>query len=177
MMYVQATLFVPKLRHNLISIGQLNSNNYKIVLEEKHCKIFYKNTLVAEVPITGNRMSLLRIESNVVCLKALVNDFWLWHKSFGHLNFGSLSLMQNKNLVRGFHSSIESNNKICEGCAIGKQQRATFTHYQFSSYEPLALVHWYICGPMQNLSLGNNNYFSSICRQLFKNVLGLFHKS
>ena len=67
--------------------------------------------------------------------------------------------MQKKNLVRVFHFSIESNNKICEGCAIGKQQRESFPHYKFRSYEPLALVHSYICGPMQTLSLGNNKYF------------------
>ena len=67
--------------------------------------------------------------------------------------------MQKNNLVRGFHSSIEFNNKICEGCAIRKKQRSSFPHYQFRSYEPLALVHSDICGPMQILSLGNNKYF------------------
>ena len=109
--------------------------------------------------MTESRMFLLRMESNVVCLKALVDHSWLWHKRFGHLNFGSLSFMQKKNLVRGFQYSIECNNKICEGCAIGKKQRASFSHYQFRSYEPLALVHSDICGPMQSLSLGNNKYF------------------
>ena len=74
MMYVQDTLFVPNIRHNLISIGQLNSNNYKTVFEGKFCKIFYKNALVVEVPMTENMMFSLRMESNVVCLKALVND-------------------------------------------------------------------------------------------------------
>ena len=107
-MYVQDTLFVPNLRHNLISIGQLNSNNYKNVFEGKYCNSFYKNILVVEVTMIENRMFLLRMESNVVCLKNLVDDSWIWHKRFGHLNFGSLSLMQKKNLVRGFHSSIES---------------------------------------------------------------------
>ena len=109
--------------------------------------------------MTENRMFLLRMESNVVCLKALVDDSWIWHKRFGHLNFGSLSLMQNKKLVRGFHSSIESNYKICEGCAIGKQQRASFPHCHFRSYEPLALVHSDICGPMQTLSLETTSIF------------------
>jgi hypothetical protein len=87
MMYVQDTLFVPNLSHNLISTGQLNSNNYKTVFEGKYSKIFYNNALVAEVPMIDNRMFLLRMESNVVCLKALVDDYWLWHKRFGHLNF------------------------------------------------------------------------------------------
>ena len=81
MMYVQDALFVPNVRHNLISIGKLNSNNYKIVFERKCCKIVYKNSLVVDVPMIKNRMFLLRMESNVVCLNTLV-DSWLWHKRF-----------------------------------------------------------------------------------------------
>ena len=56
LVFVQDTLFVPNLRHNLISIGKLNSNNYKTVFEGKCCKMFYKNALVVEVPMTENRM-------------------------------------------------------------------------------------------------------------------------
>jgi hypothetical protein len=76
--------------------------------------------------MTNNRMFLLSMESNVSFLKALVDESWLWHKRFGHLNFGSLSFMQKKNLVRGFPSFIEPDNKICEGCAIGKKHRDNF---------------------------------------------------
>ena len=56
MMYVQDTLFFPNLRHNLISIGKLNSNSYKTVFEGNCCKIFYNNSLIAEVPMSENRM-------------------------------------------------------------------------------------------------------------------------
>ena len=67
--------------------------------------------------------------------------------------------MRKKSLVRGFCSSIESNNKICEGFSIGKQQRAIFPQYKFRSYEPLPLVHSDIFLPMETLSLANNKYF------------------
>ena len=52
MMYVQDTLFVSNLRHNLISIGKLNSDNYRTVFEGKYCNIFYKNILVVEATMT-----------------------------------------------------------------------------------------------------------------------------
>jgi len=63
-------------------------------------------------------MFLLRMESDVTCLKASVDDYWL-----GYKNFGSLSLIQRKNFVRGFYSCIEPNNKIYEIFAIGKQHK------------------------------------------------------
>lgn len=58
-MYIQDTLFVPGLRHNLISIGQLNSKNYKIVFEGRFCRIFNNTSLVGEVPMTENRFFFL----------------------------------------------------------------------------------------------------------------------
>jgi hypothetical protein len=158
-MYVQDTLFVPGLRHNLISIGQLNSKNYKIVFEGRFCRIFNNTALVVEVPMTKNRMFLMRMESNVTCLKASVDVSWLWHKRLGHLNFGSLSMLQKKNLVRGLSSFTNPGNKLCEGCVIGKQHRDSFPFHQFREAEPLALVHADICGPMQTLSLAENKYF------------------
>jgi hypothetical protein len=157
--YVQDTLFVPGLKHNLISIGQLNSKNYKTVFEGKFCRIFNNDALVAEIPMTENRMFLLRMESNVTCLKASVDVSWLWHKRLGHLNFGSLFMLQKKNLVRGLSSFTNPDNKLCEGCVIGKQHRDSFPSHQFRAAEPLALVHADICGPMQTLSLAQNKYF------------------
>ena len=130
-MYVHDIFYVPSLKHNLLSVGQLNSKNYKTVFEGKFCKIYDNNGLVAKAPMTKNKMFLLRMEPNMTCLKASVDESWLWWKRLGHLNFGSLSLMQKKNLVRGFPSFIEPDNKICEGCAIGKQHRNNFPHHQF----------------------------------------------
>jgi hypothetical protein len=105
-------------------------------------------------------MFLLIMESSVAFLKVSVDESWLWHKRFGHINFGSLSFMQNKNFVRGFPSVIERDNKICKGCAIGKQHRYNLNHHHhFRASEPLALVHENICGPMSTLSLRKNMYF------------------
>jgi hypothetical protein len=139
-------LFVPSLKHNLISIGQLNSKNYKIVFEGKFCKIFNNKGLVAKIPMIDNMMFLLSMEPKVSFLKSSIYDSWLWKKRFGHLNFGSLSFMQKKNLVKGFPSSIDPYTKIFEGCAIGKHHRYIFPQNNFRESKPLALVHANICG-------------------------------
>ena len=104
-------------------------------------------------------MFLMRMEPNVTCLKASVDLSCLWQKRLGHLNFGSLSMLQKKNLVRGLPSFTNPGNKLCEGCVIGKQNRDSFPFHQFRAPEPLALVHADICGPMQTLSLAENKYF------------------
>jgi hypothetical protein len=103
-MYVQDTLFVLGLRHNLISIGYLNSKNYETIFEGRVCMSFSNTALVVEVPMAKNRMFLMIMESNVSCLKASVYVSWIWHKRLGNLNFGSLSMHQKKNLVRGLSS-------------------------------------------------------------------------
>jgi hypothetical protein len=65
---------------------------------------------VVEVSMIDNKMFVLRIQTNVACLKATIDESWLWHKKFGNLNFGSLPFMKNKNLVRGFPHSY--NRKV-----------------------------------------------------------------
>jgi hypothetical protein len=73
-MYVQDTLFVPGLRHNLISIGYLSSKNYETIFEGRVCRIFNNTALVVEVPMTKNRMFFMIMESNVSCfVTTLVN--------------------------------------------------------------------------------------------------------
>ncbi|EOY13053.1 Uncharacterized protein TCM_031572 [Theobroma cacao] len=52
-------------------------------------------------------------------------DTKLWHRRFGHVNYGSLSLMASNNLVNGLPNMANSNN-ICEACQYGKQRRVPF---------------------------------------------------
>ena len=47
---------------------------------------------------------------------SLINDeFTLWHLRFRYLNFNSLKLLKQKEIVIGL-PSIENERKICEGC-------------------------------------------------------------
>ena len=68
----------------------------------------------------------LKIESVQSCLMAEVKDpSWLWHFRYGHLSFGGLKTLQQKNMVTGL-PQISILSQVCEECVVGKQHRSQF---------------------------------------------------
>jgi len=49
----------------------------------------------------------------------------LWHYRFGHLNFGGLSQVKIKEMVKGF-PTFKNEIAKCEACIIEKQKRDPF---------------------------------------------------
>lgn len=121
--HIHNTFFVPKLKHSLLSIGQLLEKNYKVVFEDRCCKIFDKSNnhhLVAKTYMTENRLFPLKlISSKLHALKSTIDDSWLWHQWYGHLNFQGLTLLNKKNMVRGL-PPIKAKEEVCAGCALDK---------------------------------------------------------
>ena len=95
-----------------------------------------------------------------MALKASVlNESWLWHKRFGHLNFQSLRLLYHKNMIHGL-PTIEDRDGTCEGCALGKHHRQSFPKgVAWRAKKVLELVYTDVCGPMQTTSHAQNRYF------------------
>jgi hypothetical protein len=86
-----------------------------------------RKPIIAKIVMTKNRMFLLNIEMNVPkCLNTFVKDgIWLCHIRLGHVNFDSLKMMAQKEMLKGLPSIIHP-NKLCEGCLVGKQFRKSF---------------------------------------------------
>lgn len=105
--YVQTinnVLFVPDLRTNLLSVGQLQEKGYEISIKDGVCRIQdEKLGLIAQVNMTANRMFPLYLDNTTSsCFFARLKDeAWLWHFRYGHLNFGGLKTLQKKNMVMG----------------------------------------------------------------------------
>ena len=84
----------------------------------------------------------------------------LWHQRFGHLSRNNLRLLRDQKLVSGMDFQSAKESDFCEGCAHGKQNRASFPKGQASrASEILEIVHSDVCGPMQEDSLGGSRYF------------------
>ena len=84
----------------------------------------------------------------------------LWHQRFGHLSRNNLRLLRDQKLVSGIDFQSAKESDFCEGCAHGKQKRASFPKGQATrASEILDIVHSDVCGPMQENSLGGSRYF------------------
>ncbi|KAK2965409.1 hypothetical protein RJ640_001486 [Escallonia rubra] len=109
--FISNVYYVLRMKNNILSLGQLLEKGYEIM---KNYSLFMKDpfgNLVANVPMTRNRMFLLNIQSDVAkCLKSCVRDSsWLWHLRLGHLHFGGLNLLSRKEMVKGLPHISHSN--------------------------------------------------------------------
>ena len=89
-----------------LSISQLCDKGYKIVFEKDACLIY--DTNMKDILFKGFRnnniyeLSITCISSNDnLCLLASNNDYFLWHKRFGHLNMKTISKISKFDLVKG----------------------------------------------------------------------------
>lgn len=86
--------YVPGLKNNLISIGQLQERGLKVVFEDNECKVYHKRKgLIITSIMTRNRVFLVTGHvisldvSNESCHNIVDSDLsHLWHCRFGHLS-------------------------------------------------------------------------------------------
>ncbi|XP_049386533.1 uncharacterized protein LOC125850727 [Solanum stenotomum] len=118
---------VPTLKNNLLSTGQLLEKGYVITLRNDACEISDPSKrVIAFVKMSQNRLFPLKIENVQSCYMAEVrNPSWLWHFRYGHLGFGGLRTLQQKNMVIGLPEIITP-SQVCEECVVGKQHRSQF---------------------------------------------------
>eukprot|EP00253_Pinus_taeda_P022387 PITA_22387 len=132
--------YVPRMKCNLLSIGQFVQKGYNVFVENDVCTIMDRKSskrCIAEVKMTRNRMFPLRIKVDLkdgVKIAAVTQEAfqtkpkdenWLWHLRFGHLNFGGLNVLNRKGMVIGL-PLVEKPDSLCEGCILGKQHRESF---------------------------------------------------
>ena len=130
---------------------------------EDQCMVFNKKNMemLMTVKMTSNKMFPIKFsEHSINAFNVETCDIaWLWHKRYGHLNFGGLDLLHKQNLVVGL-PMVQKIEDICESCVYGKQHRVPFqVGKSWRANEPLMLVHADICGPIQTSSLGESRYF------------------
>lgn len=83
---------------------------------------------------------------------------WLWHFCYGHLNFGGLRTLQQKDMVFGF-PKLEYRGEVCEECVIDNQHCDRFPKViPWRAKKPLKLVHSDICGLINPISNEGKQY-------------------
>ncbi|GJR04585.1 putative ribonuclease H-like domain-containing protein [Tanacetum coccineum] len=94
-------------------------------------KLIDESQVLLKVPRQNNMYSFDL--KNVVplggltCLftKATIDEFNLWHRRLGHINFKTMNKLVRGNLVRGLPSKLFENDHTCVACQKGKQHKAS----------------------------------------------------
>ncbi|XP_074327778.1 uncharacterized protein LOC141665692 [Apium graveolens] len=100
--YINDVYYIPALKYNIISLGQLVEKGYNIQMQDNSLIIRNQaRELIANVEMSKNHLFTLDMQTNVQkCLKSVMkNDSWLWHLRDGHLGFFGLKLLSKTKMV------------------------------------------------------------------------------
>jgi transposase InsO family protein len=154
--------YIPRLKARIISLGQLDEDGYKVLIEMGVLMIWDQaRRLLIKVERSPSRLYILDTDiDKPVCLAARCSEVaWKWHARFGHLGFQALRALSKGDMVRGL-PSIEQVEQLCDSCLAGKQRRHTFpatTKYRAPNL--LELVHADLCGPITPETPGSKRSF------------------
>ncbi|GAU39416.1 hypothetical protein TSUD_323640 [Trifolium subterraneum] len=149
--------YLPELKNNLLSIGQLQQKNLIIVFSKDVCKIFHEEMgLMVTTQMTVNRMYIILAPVMLPsCFKVTNKDeSHLWHCRYSNLSFKGLNALAKREMVKGL-PMVKDNQTVCSDCVVSKQHRDTFpksTTWRATS--KLELIHSDICGPINPTSNG-----------------------
>lgn len=125
---ISIVLFTQDLKNNLLSMGELQEKGIWDLYQRWSIQIQdVKLGLIAKVKMAVNHMFLFYLHrtSHSYFSTKLEDAAWLWYFHYGHLNFGGLNTLQEKNMVIGPPQIIVP-SKVCEECVISKQHRNQF---------------------------------------------------
>ena len=170
-------LFVPDLKTKLLSTGQLQEKVYEVSIKGGVCRTFdEKLGLIAQVSMTANRMFPLHLNntSHTCFSTRLEKESWMWRYQYGHLNFGGLKMLQQKNMVEGL-PKIVIPTQVYEECIVSKQPRNQFQKEKSKKAKKvLELVHSDLCRTITPMSNEGKWYFISFIDELSQKNLDLF---
>ncbi|GKU86234.1 hypothetical protein SLEP1_g783 [Rubroshorea leprosula] len=151
-------LYVPNLKSNLLSLGQLQKKGYEILIKDGVCQVRdSKLGLIAKVKMIGNRLFPLYLQTiDLSCLSTkLKNTAWLWHCQYGHLYFGGLKALQQNKMVNGL-PHFDSPLEIYEIYVVSKQHHDSFPKDRsWRAKRVLDLVYSDLCGSINPTSNGD----------------------
>lgn len=104
-----------------------------------------------------------------------MNPCELWHRIYSHLHYRDfLALSQMVSSVLELQMEHE---RLCKGCALGKNVNKSFPSSESRSKEILDLIHSDVCGPILMKYLGGYLYYVTFFDELSSNTWIYFMKT
>nr|GEX61724.1 copia-type polyprotein [Tanacetum cinerariifolium] len=150
---ITSVYYIPELKTNLLSVGQLQEKGLAVLIQNNMCKVFHsRRGVIMQAEMSGNRMFYFKAvmaSSSSNCYQTRVEDeAQLWHSRFGHLHYKALRTLAESGMVEGM-PIIKDSQELCSHCLVGKQQRDPIpTKNSWRATKKLQLIHSDICGPI-----------------------------
>nr|GEZ20003.1 hypothetical protein [Tanacetum cinerariifolium] len=162
---IKRVYYVEGLNHNLFFVGQFCDADLEVAFRKSTCFI---HDLKGNDLLTGSRgMDLHSITlqhtncPNPICLmaKATSSQAWLWHHRLFYLNFDTINLLSENDIVVGLLKLKFVKDHMCSSYELGKAKWKSFhTKLTPSSKRRLQLLHMDLCGPMRVASINGKRY-------------------
>lgn len=148
---LENVLYVPDLLFNFISVSKAAEAGFITCFENKEAKV--QNKQNKQVLFTAKMIQNLYIcnaAKNRLNATSHIDDIWIWHNRYGHLNFNSLNELKQKELVIGFNmKNHDSPETPCTVCLKSKISALPFSNSTNTTNDVLEVIHSDVCGPIQ----------------------------
>jgi len=119
---ITAVYFIPELKNNILSLGQLQEKGLTIIFKDNKCKLYHKEKgLIVLSRMASNRLFAINVVPvTSSCLQTSTEKTTkLWHQRYGHLNVRGLKLLVQKKMVKGL-PELNDYDEVCSDCMVGK---------------------------------------------------------
>ena len=158
---VNEVLRVPKLRTNLLSVGKIADQNFKVIFEKEKAEIVDKNWNTILIADRKDGLYYLRetkdecnANAEVVEQRKARTAMETWHINMGHLNVRDLIQSERSGAVLGMDLGKAPEDLVCEICLRSKMTKTPFPKESKRASELLEIIHSDVIGPMRVESNG-----------------------
>ncbi|GJY60090.1 retrovirus-related pol polyprotein from transposon TNT 1-94 [Tanacetum coccineum] len=151
---------VENLGFNLLSIGQICDNKYRVTFSEHDSEITKDGRVIGR-GIRKKGLYVMKLGKKLkdqICLATIDENSTLWHRILGHANMRLIQSLASKELVRTL-PKLKFDQHFCDACKMGKQAHASHKAKNIvSTTRCLELLHMDLFGPPAVRSYGGNRY-------------------
>ncbi|GJR29834.1 retrovirus-related pol polyprotein from transposon TNT 1-94 [Tanacetum coccineum] len=151
---------VDNLGFNLLSIGQICDDKYRVTLSEHDSEITKDGRVIGR-GIRKKGLYVMKLGNkpkDQICLATIDENSTLWHRRLGHAKIRLIQSLASKELVRNLPKP-KFDQHFCNACKMGKQAHASHKAKNIvSTTRCLELLHMDLFGPSTIRSYRGNCY-------------------